>query len=288
MRPLNLIPPEERRGELAPLRTGVLSYAIVGALAVGLLGVVGLVLAGNSINEQENKLASLVVAKEAAEQRAAELTPYGEVAALAATRTETVNSLAQSRFDWERVMRELALVIPDTVWLESLTGTVSPGVTVDAEGAGETTTDPSVLGPSLQISGCAVAQVEVAAFVASLKDIDGVTRVGLQQSTLGDLENAEASTDGAAPAPTGGTTGEGDCQTEQFIAAFDITVAFDEVPASPYAPGSTATPAAAPAPPAGDDGGTAEAEGESQEAEDSASEQTEAAESGAETVGVGG
>ena len=52
-------------------------------------------------------------------------------------RTETVDSLAQSRFDWERVMRELALVIPEDVWLESLTGTVAPGVTVDAEGAGD-------------------------------------------------------------------------------------------------------------------------------------------------------
>ena len=254
-----------------------------------LLGVVGLVMAGNSINEKESELASLEAAKVAAEQRAAELTPYGEVAALAATRTETVNSLAQSRFDWERVMRELALVIPDTVWLESLTGTISPGVTLDAEGAGETTTDPSVVGPSLQISGCAVAQVEVAAFVAALKDIDGVTRVGLQQSDLGDLEDAEASTDGAAPAPAGGTTGEGDCQTEQFIAAFDITVAFDEVPASPYAPGSTATPAVTtPAPAGEDDGGTAEAGAESQEAEDSAADQTETAQESAETVGVGG
>ena len=32
MRPVNLIPPEDRRGQHAPLRTGPLAYILVGAL----------------------------------------------------------------------------------------------------------------------------------------------------------------------------------------------------------------------------------------------------------------
>ena len=32
MRPINLIPPEERRGSQAPLRSGPLAYILVGAL----------------------------------------------------------------------------------------------------------------------------------------------------------------------------------------------------------------------------------------------------------------
>ncbi len=71
MRPVNLIPPEERRGELAPLRTGVLSYVIVGVLGLALLGVVAIVLTGNSISEKESDLASLEARKLAADQRAA-------------------------------------------------------------------------------------------------------------------------------------------------------------------------------------------------------------------------
>jgi Tfp pilus assembly protein PilN len=286
VRPVNLIPPEERRGELAPLRTGVLSYAIVGVLGLALLGVVAIVLTGNSISEKESDLASLEARKLAADQRAHELAPYGELAALAQSRTETVVDLAESRFDWERVMNELALVIPENVWLDSLTGTVSPGVVLEAEGAGETATDPSITGPSLQISGCATGQVAVAGFIAALKDIDGVTRVGMQQSSLGELGEA-GSTGGAAAAPASGV--DGDCQTREFIAAFDITVAFDAVPVSAYTPGSTAVPATAPATTTTeDDGGTAEAETEQQAAEDSAAEQSEKARSGAETVGVGG
>ena len=39
MRPVNLIPPEARRGEKAPMRTGALSYVIVAVLAAALVGV---------------------------------------------------------------------------------------------------------------------------------------------------------------------------------------------------------------------------------------------------------
>ena len=284
MRPVNLIPPEQRRGELAPLRTGVTSYLIVGVLGVALLGVVAMVLAGNSISEKESDIASLEARKAAADQRADELAPYGELATLAQSRTETVVNLAESRFDWERVMNELALVIPENVWLDSLTGAVSPGVVLEAEGAGETATDPSITGPSLQISGCATGQVAVAGFIAALKDIDGVTRVGMQQSSLGEL--GEADSTGAAAAPASGV--QGDCQTRESIAAFDITVAFDAVPVSEYTPGSTAAPATTPASTTTeDDGGTAETEAEQQAAKDSAAEQSEQAQSGAETVGVG-
>ena len=283
MRPVNLIPPEQRRGELAPLRTGVISYVIVGVLGLALLGVVGMVLAGNSISEKESDLASLETRKLAADQRADELAPYGELAALAQSRTDTVVNLAESRFDWERVMNELALVIPEDVWLDSLTGTVSPGVILEAEGAGETVTDPSIIGPSLQISGCATGQVAVAGFIAALRDIDGVTRVGMQQSSLGEL--GEADSGGAAAAPASGA--DGDCQTREFIAAFDITIAFDAVPVSAYTPGSTAAPAAPATTATEDDGGTEEAEAEQQAAEDSAAEQSEQAQTSAETVGVG-
>ena len=48
-----------------------------------------MVLAGNSISEKESDLASLEARKLAADQRAQELAPYGELATLAQSRTET-------------------------------------------------------------------------------------------------------------------------------------------------------------------------------------------------------
>ena len=53
MRPVNLIPPEDRRGEHAPLRTGPLAYIVLGALVLVLVGVTALVLTDNQIAERQ-------------------------------------------------------------------------------------------------------------------------------------------------------------------------------------------------------------------------------------------
>ncbi|MGZ8666631.1 MAG: PilN domain-containing protein [Solirubrobacterales bacterium] len=295
MRPVNLIPPEDRRGDRAPLRAGGASYLIVGVLTAALFGVIALVITGNTITEKEDELASLEARQAAAEQRVSELAPYGEFATLADSRQETISTLAKSRFDWDRVMHELALVIPDDVWLDSLTGSVAPGVTTGGDsGAATATADTSISGPSLQITGCADGQVAVARFLAALRDIDGVTRVGMQKSSLGDKGSSGA--EGTTDSTTAGSV-SGDCQTREFIASFEITIAFDAVPRPAYlTPADSVVPAAVPATTettttettTTDDGGTAEAETEQQSAEDSAAEQSTEAQNGAANVGVGG
>ena len=92
MRPVNLIPPEDRRGDHAPLRAGSLSYIIVGAIAAGLLAVVALVLTQNSITEHENEIEQLEVARDAATQQAEALAPYAEFASLQEQRELTISS----------------------------------------------------------------------------------------------------------------------------------------------------------------------------------------------------
>ena len=59
MRPVNLIPPEERRGERAPLRTGPLAYVIVAVLAVALLAVTVLVVTGNQVSDRKAQVENL-------------------------------------------------------------------------------------------------------------------------------------------------------------------------------------------------------------------------------------
>ncbi len=80
----------------------------------------------------------------------------------------------------------------------------------------------SVAGPALELSGCASGQEAVAGFVQALKEIDGVTRVGVQSSNLGERESGGETTSGSASG--------GNCQTRSFIAEFQIVVAFDAAP----------------------------------------------------------
>jgi hypothetical protein len=100
----------------------------------------------------------------------------------------TVQSLADSRFDWERVLRELALVIPDDVSLVDLnasSGAASAATGGEEGSEGGSTLSGGVAGPSLSLNGCAAGHAGVAGFITALEDIDGATRVGVQSSTMG-------------------------------------------------------------------------------------------------------
>lgn len=238
MRPVNLIPPDQRRGENTPLRTGPLPYILLGALVLVLAGVTALILTGNQISEREDEVATLTREDAAAQARAQRLAAYTEFQALSEQRVATVTSLADSRFDWERVMRELSLVLPGDVWLISLNATATPSTEVDGEGGGSSASElrAAAQGPALEISGCARGQEGVAGFVTALKDIDGVTRVGIQSSELpGEGEEAGS-----------GSGGDEDCRTRAFIAKFSLVVAFDAAPVPLTGSEGEAAPVSAP------------------------------------------
>ena len=211
MRPINLIPQEERRSHGGGSRSGPLAYIVVGSLAILLIGVVMVVLASNQISDREDEVATLETRRSLAAARADRLAPYANFAQVAQQRTQTTVELADSRFDWPRVIRQLSLILPPQVYLESLTGS-------GGGGSGEEATS-GVTGPSLVLSGCAPGQETVAALVASLKEIDGVTRVGLNDSTVSTSESQSG--DDASYCSRG------------TKARFEIVVAFDAAPRLP-------------------------------------------------------
>jgi len=232
VRPVNLIPSEERRGENAPLRSGPLAYILVGALVAVLVGVTALVLTDNQIAEREAEVATLESEDAAAVARVVKFAAYTQFRNLSEQRVATVASLADSRFDWERVMRELSLVLPADAWLTSLTASAAPGA-----GGGGSGLRASAPGPALELNGCATGQDAVAGFVTALKDIDGVTRVGVGSSELPDKGGGGG----------GGGGGSGDeCRTREFIAKFEIVVAFDAAPVPASGEGEAAPVATTP------------------------------------------
>lgn len=248
MRPVNLIPPEQRRGEHGPMRTGPVPYLLVGALVAVLAGVTALVLTGNQISDRKSEVAKLEREDAVAGARAKRLAAYSQFRSLREQRVQTVTSLADSRFDWERVMRELALVLPHDVWLVSLDASAAPGAEGGGSGGGSGLSS-SIAGPSLTISGCATGHDAVAGFVTALKEIDGVTRVGVESSELSGREEGAGSSGGSGGSGGGSGSGGGeDCRTRSFIAKFQMVVAFDAAPV----PVTSSTAPVAPAAPAPD------------------------------------
>jgi Tfp pilus assembly protein PilN len=251
MRPINLIPPEERRSTGAALRTGPFPYVLVGTLAILLAGIVAFILTSNQVSERESEIAALQTQKAAATAKAESLSAYTSFNQVAEQRTKTVSELADGRFDWVRVIRQLSLVLPGQVYLTGLNGSAGGGV-------GESG-NSGITGPSLTLGGCASGQQGVAEFITALKQIDGVTRVELNDSALtqGNAKAAKA----AGPCSQGG------------MAIFQMVVAFDGAPPSPDStpviPEETEAPEA--------EGGAGEESG-SESSESSSSEEGESSE----------
>jgi Tfp pilus assembly protein PilN len=232
MRPVNLIPPDERRGDSAALRTGSLVYVLVGGLTLLLLGIVAVALTGKQIDDRKAQKASLQQQLRQETARAKSVAAFTSFRAVQEQRAATVTSLAQSRFDWSRVLHELSLVLPSGVTLTDLTGSVSS----DAQSSGSASSSSSsssggdlrgsIAGPALEITGCAPGQDAVAGFVSALQDIDGVTRVGLSSSQIG----GSSSGGGSSSSSSSSASGSDSCNAGPNTADFNITVAFDAVP----------------------------------------------------------
>jgi Tfp pilus assembly protein PilN len=238
VRPVNLIPPEQRRDGRKPMKGGPLAYIVVGAMVAALLGVTLLVVTDNQISDSKAEVAQVKREQVAVEARAAALAAYTQFHGVREQRVATVAGLADSRFDWDRVLRELALVLPGDVWLSTLTGSARPGVA--PEGASSLALRTSISGPALELTGCAGSQDAVAGFIQALKDIDGVTRVGVESSAVGE---------GSAGVSSDSSGSSAGCQTRASDAQFQIVAAFDAAPVPVEATAPTeaaAAPEAAP------------------------------------------
>jgi Tfp pilus assembly protein PilN len=255
MRAVNLIPPEDRRGDAAPARTGQVAYAIIGVLIVAIALVAWMTLLGNQINDSKAEIADIEQDVADSQARATALAPYVSLASVKDARTATIDSLAKSRFDWQRVLRELARVTPEGISLTAVTGTVSPDVTVNSPS--EVTLRDGVPGPALEIVGCANSQRDVAEYISALQDIDGVTRVAAQKGTRGEKTDDAATGDAASTETAGGCPRPNQPRIE-IVAAFDAmpTPTEPTIGATPATTTSTTATTAATA----NDGGVGEAQ----------------------------
>jgi Tfp pilus assembly protein PilN len=280
MRSVNLIPPEDRRGDRAPMRTGNFTYVLVGGLALLLLVVIATALTSKQISDREAEHQSLQQELDLVTAQAQSLQAFADFRAVQETRTATVSSLAQSRFDWERVIRELSLVLPSDVQLISLSGSVSPAVQVGD--SGDVPLRDSIAGPALELTGCAPSEDAVAGLISALEDIDGVTRVGLAASEQQDnTQSAEGAGDGAAA-----TGSDEECRVADNISKFQIVVAFDAVPTPSTAATAPTVPALAS--PSGQDAQLADAQTEQAVSKSSAREQTAKADQARHNIIPGG
>lgn len=186
MRPINLLPPRYQRARATGKRSGI-AYAAVGIMAVLLLMLVLYVVTTNGISDAHDQTAKAKAEQQTADARVADLQAFGDFASMKASRETAVEGVADARFDYERVMREMALVLPHNTYLTNFTAATS-GDSSAASGAAATTTAAGTAtssGPSLTVNGCAPSHQGVATAVVRLRQLHDVTDVNLSNSTKG-------------------------------------------------------------------------------------------------------
>jgi Tfp pilus assembly protein PilN len=234
VRPVNLIPLEERRGAArgpAGPTSPVRVYILLGALGAALLCVLALVLTTNKINSKTEELAKVQTQEQGIKQVADALRPYGQFADLEQARETEISGLVSSRFNWERALRQLSQAIPSNVWIVNLAATVSPAVEVEGGGGGDTASlREKTQAPAFGLTGCTWSHHAVARMMVRMQNLDDVTRVRLAKSAR------EESSAGGAVAATAPQTSNNQpqasgedstgCTGSARLTKFDILVEF--------------------------------------------------------------
>lgn len=219
MRPVNLLP-ENLRPRVRKAGASGGAYVVLGVLGLLLAGVVSYVITANQVTSRKAETEQLRVETYAAEQRAGALAQFGAFKEMKETRVASVAMLAAGRFDWERMSRELARVLPTGVWVTELDATAT-GEQVSSSGGASSSSSTSssstsssstsgsagaagtagagagAQGPSLKLLGCAPSQEGVAETMVRLRRLHQAQEVELLNSER--EQEASGSAGSAAP-----------------------------------------------------------------------------------------
>jgi Tfp pilus assembly protein PilN len=183
MRAVNLLPRDLEQGRKRPATPVIVGCA--GAVLATAVLAGGYLNASSKVGGANRDLASIQAKTAALPQP---LQPPATIAALPTERQQRVAALAAAlsqRVAWDRVLREISLVLPDDVWLTSLeanaptplaTGATPPPVgTVAANG--------------FRISGFTYSQSAVARLLARLSVVPDLEAVSLASSAHDEVAN---------------------------------------------------------------------------------------------------
>jgi Tfp pilus assembly protein PilN len=192
MRAFNLLP-KDVAGEADGRRptTPQLGIAVAGLVLVALLGAMFLLSSARVADKQQTldglkgQLADLNVAAEKPQ-------PGGEsdeaLVQERGTRTGALSVALAGRIAWDRFLRDVSLVLPQDVWLTSLTGTSG---TAPKPAADPTAAAAAASATTFELGGIARDQQGVAQFLSRLQVLPEVESVQLKSATAATVEDQE-------------------------------------------------------------------------------------------------
>ena len=180
MRAVNLLPRDEGRGRRQP--GAVALTAVLGAVLLTALLCGWFLMASSGVSDKQAQLDGLRAELAAIPPPAAPDASQTTLMAEKDARLTVLGSALGTRIAWDRVLREVSLVVPDDVWLETMnTNGPDPAAAAAAPPPGQTAT-PAAGG--FAITGYTYSHDGVARLLARLGVIPHLQNVKLGSSAL--------------------------------------------------------------------------------------------------------
>lgn len=184
MRAVNLLPRQhvEQKRERP---NAVVLVAGIGGAAVVLALVGGFLLANRSVDRQRQSLATAraVLAVTPAHHVSEQTQAFrSSVLSQREQRSLALAAALGKRVAWDRILRRMALVLPDDVWLTNVKGSVPLDTAATAAPATPTSSAFPALPTALTIEGSTYGQAGVARLLERLQVLPDLKNVQLQQS----------------------------------------------------------------------------------------------------------
>ncbi len=182
MRAVNLLPHEEQRASFGGRSARVAVAGTVGFVLVSALLVTSMLSAGGSVTEKRNTLEGLRSSFAALPQPSEEdSTASAQLSNEKSQRIVALSGALGGRVAWDRVLREVSLVLPDDVWLTSLSAT-SPAAAAAASAAAGSAPASALAPTSFSLSGATYSQPAVARLLSRLSVVPDLSNVTLESS----------------------------------------------------------------------------------------------------------
>jgi Tfp pilus assembly protein PilN len=184
MRAVNLLPRDERGGRrrppAAPLAVAGFGVLLAAVLAAGFFS------ASGKVDEREQELAAVERQVAAARREAKQSKPArARRSAAPDRRVKALNDVLANRLAWDRVLRDVSLVLPDDVWLSSLRAEAPQAPDAGSEAPSATA------GRTLTFTGFTYSQESVARLLRRLGLSPELGNVRLQQSSVTEVGREE-------------------------------------------------------------------------------------------------
>jgi len=180
---INLLPRDYARRGRQKTQWIVVVPVVVAVLLTGVFSAMFLTASGK-VKDRKSELASLQMQLGAIPTPdASKVRTQNALAADKLARVTALNTALSRRVVWDRVFRELSLVLPDDVWLSTVSAKAPVSSSV-ATPPSAPATGAAIAATGLTMDGYTYSQPAVARLLTRLSVIPDLVNVQLQQSTL--------------------------------------------------------------------------------------------------------